>query len=29
MKEKNLYCTLMCKKIVTFYKSNKKIKFYS
>ena len=29
VKEKNLYCTLMCKKCVTFHKSNKKIKFYS
>ena len=29
IKEKNLYCTLMCKKCVTFHKSNKKIKFYS
>ena len=29
VKEKNLYCTLMCKKCVTFYKPNKKIKFYS
>ena len=29
VKEKNMYCTLMCKKCVTFHKSNKKIKFYS
>ena len=29
VKEKKLYCTLMCKKCVTFHKSNKKIKFYS
>ena len=29
IKEKKLYCTLMCKKCVTFHKSNKKIKFYS
>ena len=29
IKENNLYCTIMCKKFVTFHKSNKKIKFYS
>ena len=28
IKGKKLYCTLMCKKFVTFHKSNKKIKFY-
>ena len=29
IKGKHLYCALMCKKFVTFHKSNKKIKFYS
>ena len=29
IKEKKLYCTLMCKRFVTFHESNKKIKFYS